>query len=92
MFTEDLNAFLQTGDFAIAATLQGGSTVNLIFDRAALDVLGVSGTNPTALCKASAVSQSNVGQTLTISGTAYTITNRQPQDDGAFVLLQLKAP
>lgn len=31
------------------------------------------------------------GQTLTINGTAYTIRGRDPQDDGAVVLLQLEA-
>lgn len=92
MFTENLDAFLDTNAFAIAATLQGGAVVNVIFDQAALDVLGVAGVNPVALAKASAVSAANIGQTLTINGTAYTIRNRQPQDDGALVLLQLSAP
>jgi hypothetical protein len=92
MFTEDLDAFLSADDFAIAATLQGGGTVNVIFDRAVLNDLGIAGTSPQALAKASAVSTANVGQTLTISGTAYTIMRRDPMDDGAFVLLDLKAP
>lgn len=94
MFTEDLDAFLDTTyGHAIAATLQGGSTggVAVIFDRAVLDQFGVAGTSPQAICKASDVSAANVGQTLTISGTAYTILRRDPIDDGAFVALQLKA-
>ena len=91
MFTEDLTAFFDTGDFAIAATLQGGSTVNVIFDRAVLNDLGVAGTSPQALARAADVSTSNIGQTLTINGTAYTIQRRDPIDDGAIVLLDLRA-
>ena len=93
-FAEDLDAFLSTADFALAATLQGGAAVNVIFDRAALTQLGISSTNPVALAKATDVSEADVAQrkTLTISGTAFTLTDRQPVDDGAFVLLQLQAP
>ena len=90
MFTEDLTGFFDSSGFAIAATLQGGSTVKVIFDRASFDQLGAYATNPVALAIASQVSESNVGQTLTISGTAYTITKREPQDDGAIVRLQLQ--
>lgn len=90
MFTEDLTAFFDTGDFAIAATLQGGATVNVIFDRAVLNDLGVAGTSPQALARAVDVAAANVGQTLTISGTAYTIQRRDPLDDGAVVLLELR--
>lgn len=94
MFTEDLDAFLDEADFAVAATLQGGATgaVKAIFDAAYLEALGVSGTGPTALVKAAAVVAADVGKTLTIGAVAYTIRNREPQDDGAFVLLRLQAP
>jgi len=92
MFTEDLTAFFATADFAIAATLQGGSTVNVIFDRAHVELLsGLSSTEPQALAAASDVAAGNVGQTLVISGTTYTIRDRHPLDDGAIVLLQLQA-
>ena len=92
MFTEDLDAFLDTYDFAIAATLQGGAAgaVKVIFDRAFLRELGVASVNPVALAKASAVGQADVNKTLTIDGTAYTIIGREPIEDGAFVLLQLR--
>jgi len=95
-FTEDLDAFLDDGDFAIAATLQGGAVggVSVIFDRAYLEQFGVAGTRPAALAKASAVSETDVssGKTLTISGTAYVLKTREPVDDGGFVLLHLQAP
>lgn len=92
MFAEDLDVFFNTGDFATAATLQGGAIVNVIFDAAHLEVLGVSSANPVALAKASDVADSDIGKTLTINAVAYTIHDRQPQDDGATVLLQLSKP
>jgi hypothetical protein len=33
-----------------------------------------------------------VNKTLLVNGVTYTIRNREPMDDGAFVLLQLQAP
>jgi hypothetical protein len=50
----------------------------------------VSSANPVALVKASDVAVSDVGKTLTINSVVYTINDRQPQDDGATVLLQLQ--
>lgn len=91
MFTEDLAPFFDENDFATAATASWGGTVNVIFDNAYLEQLGVAGTNPVALAKAADVSAARIGQTLTISGTVYTIRNREPVDDGATVLLQLEA-
>ena len=92
MFTEDLTEFFNPDEFAITATLQGGTSVNVIFDQEyvrGLDMVGC--TNPVALAIATTVSASNVGQTLTISGTAYTIRDRRPVDDGATVILELEA-
>jgi len=94
VITEDLDVFL--ADFGEAFTLQGGAAggVTAIFDAAYLQEIGVAGTDPAALVKASAVSAGDAGKTFTRVGTGvvYTIRNRQPQDDGAFVLLQLEAP
>ena len=92
MFDEDLAPFFETGDFAVAATLQGGAAVNVIFDAEYIAELGMAGTNPAALAKAADVSAANIGQTLTINAVAYTIRNRRPLDDGATVLLELQAP
>lgn len=91
-FTEDLSQFFDIGAFATAATLQGGTTVNVIFDAAYLENFGIAGSNPSCLAKASDISSANIGQTLTIYSTAYTIRNRKPQDDGGVVLLELEAP
>lgn len=90
MFAEDLSPFFDAADFATAATLQGlGTPINVIFDAAYLEALGVSSANPAALVKAADVAESDVGKTLTINSVVYTIRDRQPQDDGATVLLQL---
>lgn len=91
-FTEDLSAFLSTDDFATAATYDSSTAVNVIFDRAFIETLGMTNTNPVAMGKASDFPEgSAVGKTLLIGSTTYTIRGREPLDDGAFVLLQLEA-
>ena len=88
MFAENLDVFF--ADFGTPATLQGSSTpINVIFDAAHLEALGVSTTNPVAEAKASDVAQGDIGKTLTINSVVYTIRDRQPKDDGATVVLQL---
>jgi hypothetical protein len=73
----------------VAATSSKATAVKVIFDAAYIDTLGMTATNPAALGKASDFPASAVGKTLLIGATTYTIRSRQPQDDGAFVLLQL---
>lgn len=96
MFTEDLAAFFQTGDFALSATYTpyggSGSTVKVIKDDAVLDGLGINGTNPIALGKASDFSAvaANGQDTLVISSTTYRIKDIEPLDDGVIVRLQLE--
>jgi hypothetical protein len=91
-FSEDLDLFL--ADFGVPSTLQGGTAggVLAIYDEPYQGDLGMAGTNPTALVKASAVAESDIGATLTRTdtGVVYTIRNREPLDDGAFVRLQLQ--
>jgi hypothetical protein len=94
MFTENLDDFLDTTyGLATAATLQGGASgaVAGFLDAEYVDALGMAGTNPAFVCKAAAVAETDIGKTLTISSVAYTIKNRQPIDDGAFVRLQLQS-
>lgn len=90
MFTEDLSAFFNTAEFATAATYNGATPVAVIFDAAYLAQLGIAGTNPVALGQASVFPAAAVGKTLVIGGVNYIIRNREPQDDGACVLLQLE--
>jgi len=92
MFTEDLDVYL--ADFGEAFTLQGGAAggVTAIFDAAYLEQLGIAGMSPAALVKGTAVAEGDINKTFTRVATAivYTIRNRSPQDDGAFVSLQLE--
>lgn len=90
MMTEDLTSFFDTGDFAIAATYDGTATVNIIFDNAYIDAVGISSVNPVAYARASDIPAAGVGKNLVVSGITYVIRNREPQDDGAVVLLQLE--
>lgn len=91
-FTEDLAPFLDpTYGFASASTYDGATSVNVIFDNAYLEQLGLAGTRPAALGKASDFPAAAVGKTILIGATTYTIKGREPIDDGAFVLLTLKA-
>lgn len=93
MITEDLDAYFI--DFGEAFTLQGGAAggVTAIFDNAYLEAVGIGGTNPIALTKASSVAAGDIGKTFTrvSGGTVWVIAGREPQDDGSFVLLQLNA-
>ena len=93
MFTEDLDAFL--ADFCLVATYtpNSGSAVskNVIKDETFLAQYGVTGTNPVALGKATDFTVAgSIGATIVIDSTTYTIRGREPVDDGAFVLLQLR--
>lgn len=89
-FTETISDFLDTNDFAIAATYNGSTTVNGIFDAAYLDVNGIGGTNPTFLCATASVAADPTGKTLVVSSVNYIIRGFEPQDNGATVLLQLE--
>jgi len=90
MFTEDLRVFFNTDEHAIAANYNSGTTVNGIFDAEYVDFNGVAGSNPVFLCAASDVPVGGIGNTLVVNSITYKIRNRQPQDDGAVVLLQLE--
>lgn len=89
MFTEDLSLFLDTANgFAVNATWQT-QQVPVIFDRAYLESLGISGANPVALTAEAKVPNVTRGQAILIQSTNYTIDDIQPDGTG-MVLLQLK--
>lgn len=93
MFAEDLTVFFDTvNGFAKPATLQGGAAdgVLVIFDEAFLDQLGIAGTTPAAAVMADSVAEADIGKTLTIGSTVYTIKERDLIDDGAIAVLRLK--
>lgn len=88
-FSEDLSVFFDTDDFAVEALYNSATTVNVLFDENYVDPFGVSGTRPAAWGRASDF-VSPVGNPLVVNGTTYTIREREPQDDGAVVLLKLE--
>ena len=90
MLTEDPDIFLNTAEFAVDATYDGATAVKVIFDNAYMEGVGIAGTNPVATGKASDFPAAAVGKTLVIAAVNYVIKNRQPVDDGLFVLLQLE--
>lgn len=83
-FTEDFTPFFE--DFAVSATL-GASTFSVIFDRAHLESLGISATQPLLVAKTSDVSSANKGTSITVNGTAYTVMDNQPDGTGMTTLL-----
>lgn len=92
-FDEDLSVFFNSAELASTATYNGATPVDVIFDRAYIEALvNMAGTAPVALALASDIPPGAEGKTLAISGTTYTIRGREPQDDGAVVLLRLEAP
>jgi hypothetical protein len=95
MMEEDLDAFLSATEHAVTALYDKAgarTTVNVIFDREHLLAHEmVSVANPVATGKASDFPEAAVGRTLEIADTVYTIRDRRPIDDGAFVSLQLEA-
>lgn len=93
MFTEDLSVFFT--DFALACTYKaggvgGGTTINVIFDTASIEHLGITGTNPFLLAKASDISSFSNADTFTINSVVYRGINDEPLDDGAIVRVQLE--
>lgn len=96
MMTEDLTVFLDTDEFAQAATYKvggvgSGTTVNVIFDAPDHGHLGINGIKPRATGRASDFSSFGNTDTLTIGSTVYRIVDSNPIDDGAMVELQLEA-
>ena len=89
-FEEDLAPFFDEDEFATLAIYNSSTEVRVIFDNTFLSQLGIAGTNPAALGQAIDFPAAAVGKTLKIGTTTYTIRGREPQDDGAVVLLQLE--
>lgn len=96
MMTEDLDVFIDSAEFATAATYKAGGigsgvTVNVIYDAPDHAHLGINGTKPRATGKATDFASFTNADTLTIGSTTYRIVDSNPLDDGAMVELQLEA-
>lgn len=94
-FTEDLSAFFKTADFALAATYKAGglgqgTTVNVIFDNPDKSALGISGSAPTLLVKASDIATFLNTDTFTIGSITYRAVDSEPLDDGAVLRILLE--
>jgi hypothetical protein len=78
--TEDLAPFFV--DFGVTATLSSGAAVRGIFDNGFVDAFGVSETEKAFTAATAEVSALAYGNTVTISGTAYTVAELQPDGTG----------
>jgi hypothetical protein len=89
-FDEDLGEFLDTDEFATAATYTpaGGSakTVNGIFDARYFEALGIDGTQPAFTCVASDVPDAARGDALVIDSVDYKVSGVEPDGTGLTVL------
>lgn len=92
MFTEDLSVFYGADDPGVVSALyDGATTIYGNLNNSYIEAnTGVAGRNPVFDCPASSVAAAPVGKTLVVSGVTYVIRNIEPQDDGAWVLLQLE--
>jgi hypothetical protein len=94
MFTEDLDAFFGTADFALEAKYKPATgtarTVRVLFDQPGLDTMGINATDVSILVKSSDLEGFSNRDTIVISGVTYRITAQQPVDDGALNRFQLE--
>jgi hypothetical protein len=91
-FTEDLTPYFNTDEFGVEALWsESAEPVVVIFDKAFIENLGIAGNSPVALAKESDFPDVAEGQTLTISGTVYTIITSQPDGTGVTTLIMEKA-
>lgn len=90
-FTEDLAAFLGTSDFATAATYDGATAINVIFDNdwdaMPLGMAGQSALRPRAMCRSADIAANPVGKTLLVNAVTYTIAEHQPDGTGMSLLI-----
>lgn len=86
MFEEDLDAFLQSEDFATAAlwSASNGYIVGILSEGYAQSGLGpgLEATSPIFSCKSADVEGVEHGQTITIDQVAYTVRGVQPDGTG----------
>ena len=91
-FTEDFDAFLDEDEHATAAVFsRTGSTVNVIFDAAYKDPLGIESAGIMATGKVSDFTGIVPGDTLTINSVAYRISGSEPDGTG-MISIRLREP
>lgn len=94
-FTENLDLFL--ADFGVSVTFDGAPAgAKGLWDEAGTLVLdeqgraGVTAVEKSLLVKTSVADLLNIGSTITVGGTAYTVRLKPPVEDGAFTSLYLR--
>lgn len=86
-FTEDLTAFFSTSDFGTAATYNGSTTINGIFDNDYTEPMGrLQAASPVFVCRTADVSTAAHGQTLVINAVTYKIRGVEPDGTGITLL------
>lgn len=93
MFAENLDVFL--ADFGVTCVAGGQNFLGLLDQPG--EVLGLGQTEAVSIAyvltvKTSAAATANLrgGSTVTVGGTAYTVRERLPEDDGAFTRFTLR--
>ena len=94
--TAALLADLETSGLTVAVTFAGTAAAGL-WDHEAREVLEGPGPGPVANEKAVHVQASALpglaaGEAITVDGTAYTIREVRPYDDGGMILVSLRDP
>lgn len=91
--TEDFTAFLNTGEFATAVTVDGNA-VDAIFDNAYVEVgfdgVSVESVGPVLHCTTADVSTAVQGTAAVVNAVNYTVAEVQPDGTG-MTLLRLRA-
>lgn len=91
--SDDLVYFFNTSDFAVTATLFGGSTIDVLFYENYLDQEvfdhEIETYAPYVRCKTSDVTSVVHGTILTINAINYKVAEIQKQDDGLETILIL---
>ena len=87
-FTEQFTDFFNSSEFAVVATYNGATSVNVIFDHEYTEMFGAAGNNPFVTAAASDFASNPRGLPLVIESVAYTIQNIEPDGTG-IVRLQL---
>ncbi len=83
----DLDVFFNTNDFAVSATLAGGSTIKVIFDRnPEVALSGIEGAKIVVQAKTSDVSALVAGSTMVIASVTYYILKNEPDGTGVSIL------
>ena len=82
---DDLDLFFD--DFQSVATLSGGSTINVLFDRnPEIALAAVETAAIVATAKTSDVSDLDTGDTLVIDGVTYYVVKNEPDGTGISIL------